>query len=311
MPDENRAPFAIGPGFDREEMPCPVCSQRWVRYVGEGVYSVKGGASWTDALPVAGFYPPYLVSERVAKGLEAIGATGYKLLPVRFSDVEGNRLQRLPEPKYYYLSVSGMIDIDIGASGLGSMDWCPACKASTSKHFVQHLKHVPIRESWDGSDIFKVGPRPTWGVLYCTRRVLELARNERWSSFQFEPMDIVRRHSSSWGGIDYLGDAWPPKNWYPTPPSAGKSLAEWVDQMRRDDPEGFRQARIAISDIAYDEPEAVIPELAKMLDEADEKRCRHAARMLGLIYAHSGLVSKEIRNRISPLVSDNLRSKLD
>ncbi|MFG0304577.1 MAG: hypothetical protein ACF8Q5_00010 [Phycisphaerales bacterium JB040] len=81
--------------------------------------------------------------------------------------------------------------------------------------------------------------------------------------------------------------------------------------MKGSDPEAAREAHIAISDLAHDEPLAVIPELTRMLDEDSDYCHRHAARMLSLIHIHSGLVPLDIRKRIYPHVSEFLQSKLE
>ena len=74
--------------------------------------------------------------------------------------------------------------------------------------------------------------------------------------------------------------------------------------MYSNDPEEVRSARIAIADIGFDRPMDVIPELIIAFEGNNRDLTRHAARMLANIHVDSGLLPKELRERISPFFSD-------
>ena len=64
--------------------------------------------------------------------------------------------------------------------------------------------------------------------VYCTFKVLELARKHRWTGARFELATTPFDRSLWWNGIRYLGRKWPPVL-QPPEPSAGKTPAEWLE----------------------------------------------------------------------------------
>jgi len=304
----NPAPYATQLDVQLERQVCSVCGVYRSQICEVSTCTVVGGTFWPDVLGCSSS-TPCLMSEHAVQGLLRMNASGFAPKPVAIAGTRDTTLRKETAPRYFYLHVDGSIDIHLTASGLAAPR-CPACKTLQGAVKTEARALVPDDESWDKSDILKISNHIN-AMYFCTKTILELARSDRWTNARFDPMDILQRHAVYWGGIDYLGNEWPPKQWYPIPPGTGKSLQEWVQQMKGGDPEATRNARIAIADIAYDKPDEVIPELAQMLGEPSDYCHRHAARMLGLIHFHSGLVPLDIRQRIYPHVSEFLQSKLE
>jgi hypothetical protein len=93
-----------------------------------------------------------------------------------------------------------------------------------AQRFIQHSRFVPIRDSWDGSDfmvcdIYPSGRLP-FGGFYCRRKVVEIAKREGWSNFNFVPAGRIDR---SFG--DFRDRPWPAKLWFPEKPAVETELA--------------------------------------------------------------------------------------
>lgn len=81
-------------------------------------------------------------------------------------------------------------------------------------------------DSWDGTD-FVMG-RHNAGSMYCSLRVIERARAERWTGFAFQPADLPMGLQAHWNGVDYLGEEWPPRRWYPPDPATFAGVQDWI-----------------------------------------------------------------------------------
>lgn len=112
----------------------------------------------------------------------------------------------------FWTSIGGVIRVNPNSLNLHDDDICQLCLITIRNPKIKRF--IPMIETWDGSDFFRV---KNWynKHIFCTRRVVELAREERWSNLQFEPMDRPREQIIMPFGIDYLGKEWPPENWYP------------------------------------------------------------------------------------------------
>ena len=303
---ESRVPQVARPKVQLRETVCGGCGTRLTSMSGAMSCEIERGTTWPDAIGSTS-RPLTLFSQRVLDGLHRIGATGFTSEPVNITRVQSERLRRLPAPDYYYFKVNGAIDVDLNASGMGGVERCPVCFGSLADTNPEVRRLVPIRNSWDGSDLFKMRNFPN-SLVFGTRRVLELARGERWTNFRFEPMDVVRKHASGWDGIDYLGSAWPPERWYPPSPSAGRPLREWLSEMRAADREVARAARVAVQDIGEEDPASVIPYLAAMLDDVDGSLQRDAARLLFNINSRCPLPSN-LKRQVQSLLPPELASR--
>ncbi|WP_419193498.1 hypothetical protein [Kolteria novifilia] len=117
------------------------------------------------------------------------------------------------------------------------------------------------------------------GPTCCSMAVVELARRHCWKNFYFEPLDTnkrILRHQTNYRGVDYLGETWPPKDWYPVPPQVGRSTEEWILAYLSDDVEESSAARSAIMCLGKE----AIPGLAMELDHPDLNHRMKAAQII-------------------------------
>lgn len=238
-----------------------------------------------------------LFSDRIVNGLEEIGGTGFTVHPVRVKRIDGAGLfKAAAAPKYFYLEITGEIDIDMNASGVGGAPQCPGCFRWLSKSAEPH-RYVPAGHTWDGADLLRLRNLP-YRMLFCTRRVLELARRDRWRGVGFEPMDVDRRHPS---GINHLARTWPPERWYPPRPSEGKDLETWVKQLESPDFMERRAAGMAVVDLG----ELSLPPLLRLIDGPSESLRTESASLLFNISERVPL-TREVRDRVRPLLPPEL-----
>lgn len=60
---------------------------------------------------------------------------------------------------------------------------------------------------------------------------LELCRDQKWKALSFNVADQPDVLNSSWDGVPIHDAPWPPTQWTPPLPSAGKSVDEWVAEL--------------------------------------------------------------------------------
>jgi|GEM_PF-6407151 len=290
-------PFTMIAQYPEKVIECPVCKyDRTFLGSGEVTCIIDSGTSWWDFIFSSSMN--FLVSEKVVDGLDSINATGFTPIPVRITAVCSKKLRVLPEPNLFFLDVHGRMEVDMQTHDRLWAERCSHCRRLLLGNFSGELvRYVPRPETWDGSDLFVTISDMIRGSRHCTRRILELARRERWTNCRFNPMDVHRDHSTRWNGIDYLGKQWPPEQWYPDSPSAGKTMEEWLVQMADPDREAARTARIALRDIGA----ATIPPLTEMLSHPSEILRADAARLLANIgYQHR--LSDDLVQRVRPLL---------
>jgi hypothetical protein len=243
---------------------------------GEAYVEIEGRSRWADAMGTAGGTPDLLVSERVVTALKGAGITCARAWPVVIERVWGP-LKHKPGPAYSHLSVPGRMNIDLVASGVTGSLPCPECLRPTIET-DNPRRYVPVASSWDGADLFRMR---NWeiGRLCCTRKVLDLARKERWTNFRFIPMDAEGEYALGWRGVDYLGKKWPPDKWYPDRPSAGKTAEEWAAQLFCGDPRKEHFARRALMDLG----DQVVGPLVEVLHSTDLAKRQRAANYLSYL----------------------------
>ena len=209
-----------------DDYPCDNCrAENLLPWHFEGPAIAEGisGKDWGDIIgsgggPMAG--PTFMVSERVIETLKDARVTGFAAYPVTLRAIKSAKLRR-SVPRYFHLHIERGIWIDFTAY-TGTPDVCSKCGQMLG--YVDVKQRIPRPETWNGKDVFEgwnaVGP-------FCSKRVLLLAREQRWTNFLFNPVDVDDRLERRWRGIDYLGKKWPPQ-WYPNRPSHGKTLEQWL-----------------------------------------------------------------------------------
>lgn len=178
-----------------------------------------GGKFWTDCLAqsvlvpgltVASSYYAMIVSERCVSALRSEG-----VLEVVLPDIFETLTGAMPPT---YLAVTGSPGVDL--------------VAAKSRYSVP-LPNLPGSRAeistWTGKDFVCSTQEGGRGrAHFCSRRVLEAARAQRWTGFTFHPADLPQTLHGLWDGIDYLGEEWPPRSWYPPDPSRFECVEDWI-----------------------------------------------------------------------------------
>lgn len=241
---------------------------------------------WTDALFSSLGEALLLVSARVRESLVEEGIERFWSFPVRWVAGYENRPPKVELPEYH--AVVPDIGLEVATDYRGSRPERLPCR----------FTYIPRMETWSGADLFRY--RIATGVLWhgCTRRVLELARRERWTGFEFEPIDKRRELS---GPIKYLAKKWPPKSWHPEPPGAGKPFEEWL-RLHRDPATPLEVRTRAYHAIREDYPDEAAEYFLARFHSADRQVLEEAAQW---IFQICNYVSK---NEIPPGVLEQARA---
>lgn len=129
-----------------------------------------------QAIDVLNDFP--LLREDVLSGFLEAGVSGFKYHKANF-------IRNAPDQDYYFLEVSGRVDVEILDEGEGSV--CPICRSYLGKKggkYRWNQQFLPILDSWDGSDIVAIGNR-SLGRRFCTRKVIDLALERGWHELEF------------------------------------------------------------------------------------------------------------------------------
>jgi hypothetical protein len=187
---------------------------------------------------------------------------------------KSKRLDIDAAPTYYYLEITGGVDIDLVASKAKVDRVCDQCLLHYANGRQWNRTAVPREDTWDGCDLVEVRNYPVAGE-FCTERVLLLAREHRWTNFRFLPMDVIMRHTFGWKGIDYRGRKWPPKEWYPPRPSRDHTLEEWIERFKE-----HPEYRGRPFDALLDFEDQTLPHMLKFLHGDSAPHRRNAAFVL-------------------------------
>jgi hypothetical protein len=253
---------------------CSVCGRSRNSFEGNGTLRLRGGKQWSDLVRTWGTHGPhFVISQRVKDSLDSIECRGVRWFTTAAQIDAG---PRGAPPNYYWLAVDGRIETDLVRSPpMPREERCPSCDAVLECPKPPQ-KFEPLAATWDGSDFFKIANYRSHYVGV-SRRVLELARFQRWTNCRFTPFDVYRRHAIYWDGIDYLGKTWPPDAWYPVPKSARRSREEWLQWLGGNI---FKAAHDPLLDFCP----AVIADLRKLIQGGTELQRWNAQWTLW--YAH-------------------------
>lgn len=127
---------------------------------------------------IAMLYDFPLLREDVLNGFLEAGITGFKYHKANFT-------LNAPDQAFYFLEVTGRVDVEILDEGEGRI--CPICLSYLGKKggkYQWNQQLLPILDSWDGSDVVRIGNR-SHGMRFCTRNVIDLALERSWRELQF------------------------------------------------------------------------------------------------------------------------------
>lgn len=138
---------------------------------------VFGSASeWPDIIGGEGFTEnPVMLSQRIVTAFEEHGITGWKARPVELVKKSSRKLDVRTAPQYFFIEITGRIGM-----------YVPTCLKA--KDVAPDLS-AKLVAAWDRSDIF-CEPSSELGrwALYCSEKVFDLARGERWTNCGFQPL---------------------------------------------------------------------------------------------------------------------------
>lgn len=191
--------WRIHPRSEMHYHECPECGIAEEFPRGAFDVDIEGGTKYPDILG-CGAYPFLIVSESVVMAWQEAEITCFHKFPVGIAEIKSRKLREVQPPRYWRVEIDGGCKIDLPASGVEVIRFCPECHhLETRPSLVRGFQMVS--ESWDGCPIFRDGelyPR----VNFCNEKVLEIARQHRFSNFRFEPM---QGPFDSWSkGIEYL-----------------------------------------------------------------------------------------------------------
>ncbi len=185
------------------------------------IYIKRSGRKWMDFLSMEGGQSTMLISEKILANLKTARLKGYKALPTK---LHFPRDKTIDQPwAYFWLLPTGRpyqrkYRLYIGSQRdhqyqfvFASTD-LDACRKFRKATYVPYTQSIPMEESWDGKDFNWVTETqvqcPGSGSIYCSRRVLDLAAQEKWTNVIFSPFGAVEGHK-----IDLQGP-WPPASFF-------------------------------------------------------------------------------------------------
>jgi hypothetical protein len=280
---------------------CPVCGTETREPTGPAVAGHVSGDERADIIGAGGGNVRFMISDRVVVDLQEAGLIKHGIGHTTVQEVTGDDLRQRPL-RYCYLSLSGGMDIDLPASGLGTTNRCRVCWRTSD--FREPVRLVPIKSSWNGTAIFRLRNYPI-ATAFCTRAVVEVGRRKRWTNFVFKTIDVLRKYETGWSGIDYLGEKWPPEKWYPDPPGTGKTLDDLLTDMQGTDIDDRYEARLTL----ISKGNIAIPRLTLLLSHHEPHVAREAALILYGI-SRTFPLSESLRSQIRPLLDEHLRTVL-
>jgi hypothetical protein len=200
------------------ESPCPKCRRLAQRRVERLVVDARCfDKPWPDILrwQSTGGHG-VLLSPSVIEAMSEHGLRGIQSQVLVQYDPIASIDKNGCTPEYYSVELDR--DLDVGLTGGEPKDEphvCAKCSQMISGNTWRRRLH-PIDGTWAGSDLFWLRkPQLNRLHVYCSMRFIELARDQRWLGFNFEPIDIDPLSRRGWRGVDHLADQWPPASWYP------------------------------------------------------------------------------------------------
>lgn len=190
---------------------------------------VRGGIEWSDVLTPGNSTHGLIVSRRVVESWINAGVEGFSLVPRVIRKVKSSALCKDVAPLYFEVIAKGKILCRYRFFEKTSDGYQfrfetenPSAEPRTrfmAEGYIQYHQLVPIQDSWDGGDLICLPGQDRMGAFgrcFCSRRIVEVAKERQLSNFAFSPMDAVERF-----GGDFRDLPWPPEIWYKkdNPPS--------------------------------------------------------------------------------------------
>jgi hypothetical protein len=196
------APWFLSGFADRRVVSrCPACKHE----VTEPKETIRldpkpeNGTFWPDAIGCSAGFLGLYVSARVKIGLDDEQVKYGRAFPAQVMTPFPKKIREHP-PTYYHLTGVLGVQVDFEASGYSVRSICDQCKHVEKRPGTPSLKFQFVDGTWTGSDIFYTDL--SRAAMFCTGRILELARKYKWTNFQFIP--IAEGQNLDFKAIEYL-----------------------------------------------------------------------------------------------------------
>ncbi|MGB0370737.1 MAG: hypothetical protein ACPGN3_05250 [Opitutales bacterium] len=164
------------------------------------------GTEWTDI--IGGRHHdlvPFILKENVVDCLLKNNCSGFEASEIEIIEVHSKKLRKINRPRYFYLKIKGALALETKIYGetdrFGRSDY---------------TRSVPVNVSNLNEDLMRGEGKSS--LRMCSYKIIQLAHQNKWSNFSFEPLDSVKAKVSMRKArpvIDYLSKRFPPKVWYP------------------------------------------------------------------------------------------------
>ena len=184
------------------------------------------GRNWPDFLNPTNSDSPLLCSQRVFDSIKTAKLTGCRALKVKLHPPNDKTINQ-PWDYYWIFPVAPAYEIHRKVtSGIeiphlyqfltywnSSESVCESAKSiCDNPESYDTLKRSPDIATWDGSDFNRFGKvlfTGPMGGIPCSRRVVDLAAQEKWTNESFSIVDALDRPL-----LDHMNGPWPPATWY-------------------------------------------------------------------------------------------------
>lgn len=177
------------------------------------------GRGWTDFLNPITSHAPVLCSQRVFNVIHQEKLQGIELIPVTLKHEKKSTVLSPPCNFYWLIPTGKVLGCLIKAYALENKNYVhlfttdnPSDGRLSRGASTLVCRSIPIYDQWDGSDIikFREDQFAGGGMMYCSRRFVEIAYRQKWSNLWVTPFDCIQ------GYFEDLRDLpWPPELWYP------------------------------------------------------------------------------------------------
>lgn len=194
---------------------------------------LKSGTKWMDCLLNEGLTSAVVVSQKVIDSIIAHKLTGLEITPVYLEIPKANKRIKTSPFNYYEIFPQGKslkflyrVFQRIG-KGYGKDIKYVFKEESINKEELQmgedtYILPIPILSEWDRNDFIPIREGKRNGSMYCSRRVVEIAKEDNWSNFEFRLIDSVGNDNC----MDFREKTWPPETWYPPNQPEGPHCVE-------------------------------------------------------------------------------------
>src|SRR5260370_4060705 len=105
--------------------------------------------------------PDLVMAARTVSDLQDERAKGFIAHSLQIRKIDSPKLRKPPPPHYFLIELTGRVDIDRQWYDEGEGSLCPVCNEWSprpgGKYSWGGKMHIPLLETWDGSDLLQYG----------------------------------------------------------------------------------------------------------------------------------------------------------